>query len=131
MLESCTYIVGNLARDPVLDKATTDAHCRFTVLVKAKVGGKSTTEPVEVIARGHLARNAHASLRSGERVIVIGRLSTNGPAGRATPPHIVATMVGHDLRWATSRATPITGDQIRASVRDPRAENDSDVSDDF
>lgn len=106
-------IVGRVATDPVLNVipgghsvtnfrvATT--HRRFDGHTKTWVD--ASTSFFSVSAFRQLGEHAKASLRSGDGVIVTGRLrirtwDNNGKQGMSAD--IDAEAVGHDLRWGTS-----------------------------
>lgn len=122
-------IVGNVATDPVQSHtaggipvtnfrlATT--HRRFDDATQAWVD--AGTNWYSVAAFRQLGEHAKASLRSGDSVIVSGRLKirnweANGKHG--TSADIDADAIGHDLRWGTTayRRTPRTP-SVDASAR--------------
>lgn len=69
-----------------------------------------------------LGENAKASLRTGDSVIVTGRLKirnweSNGKHG--TSVDIEADAIGHDLRWGTTAYRPQARAQASATGRQP------------
>lgn len=116
-------IVGRVATDPTLgqtgggDPVTNfrlaSTHRRFDNATQTWTD--SDTNWFSVAAFRRLGEHAKASLRTGDSVIVNGRLrirtwESNGKQG--TSVDIIAESIGHDLRWGTSaflarsRATP-------------------------
>lgn len=86
------------------------------VLVNARrqndAGEWEDTEPTRhrVTCFGTLAENVTESLRTGDRVIVVGRISTDtwtdkDTGDKRTAPRVLADAVGASLRWATARPT--------------------------
>lgn len=122
MMDTVT-IVGKVATDPnqaqtgggvaVTNFRLASTHRRFDQSAQAWVD--SGTNWYSVAAYRQLGEHAKASLRSGDSVIVTGRLrirnwESNGKSG--TSVDIDADAIGHDLRWGTtaylraSRTTP-------------------------
>lgn len=122
MIDTVT-IVGRVATDPTQGQTTGGApvtnfrlastHRRFDNASQSWVD--SETNWYSVAAFRQLGEHTKASLRTGDSVIVTGRLrirtwESNGKQG--TSVDIVAEAIGHDLRWGTSaflarsRATP-------------------------
>lgn len=126
-------IVGRVATDPTLgqtgggDPVTNfrlaSTHRRFDSATQT--WSDSDTNWFSVAAFRQLGEHAKASLRTGDSVIVTGRLrirtwESNGKQG--TSVDIIADAIGHDLRWGTtaflarSRATPSdTGARVAPS----------------
>lgn len=122
MIDTVT-IVGRVATDPtqgqtgggaaVTNFRMASTHRRFDAATQTWVD--SGTNWFSVAAFRQLGEHAKASLRTGDSVIVTGRLrirtwESNGKQG--TSVDIDADAIGHDLRWGTtaflarSRATP-------------------------
>jgi single-strand DNA-binding protein len=106
-------IVGKVATDPHLGQtgggvAVTNfrlasTHRRFDAASQSWVDGG--TNWYSVAAYRQLGEHAKASLRTGDSVIVTGRLrirnwESNGKHG--TSVDIDADAIGHDLRWGTT-----------------------------
>lgn len=116
MIDTVT-IVGRVATDPtqgqtgggvpVTNFRMASTHRRFDNATQAWVD--SDTNWFSVAAFRQLAENAKASLRTGDTVIVTGRLrirtwENNGKQG--TSVDIEADAIGHDLRWGTTAYRP-------------------------
>ncbi|MFT4156548.1 MAG: single-stranded DNA-binding protein [Microbacterium sp.] len=110
-------IVGKVATDPTAGRTTSgvpvtnfrlaSTHRRFDQATSTWVDGE--TNWFSVAAFRQLAEHARASLRTGDSVIVTGRLKirnweANGKHG--TSVDIDADAIGHDLRWGTSSYMP-------------------------
>lgn len=106
-------IVGKVATDPnraqtgggvsVTNFRLASTHRRFDQATQSWVD--SGTNWYSVAAYRRLGEHAKASLRTGDSVIVTGRLrirnwESNGKNG--TSVDIEAEAIGHDLRWGTS-----------------------------
>lgn len=106
-------IVGKVATDPnraqlgggasVTNFRLASTHRRFDQATQSWVD--SGTNWYSVAAYRRLGEHAKASLRTGDSVIVTGRLrirnwESNGKTG--TSVDIEAEAIGHDLRWGTS-----------------------------
>jgi single-strand DNA-binding protein len=106
-------IVGNVATDPTQGRTTggvpvtnfrlASTHRRFDDATQTWVD--VTTNWYSVAAFRQLGEHAKASLRSGDSVIVTGRMKiraweNNGKQG--TSVDIDADAIGHDLRWGTT-----------------------------
>lgn len=106
-------IVGNVATDPtqgqtaggvpVTNFRLASTHRRFDDATQTWVD--AGTNWYSVAAFRQLGENAKASLRSGDSVIVTGRMKirqweSNGKQG--TSVDIDADAIGHDLRWGTT-----------------------------
>lgn len=106
-------IVGNVATDPTQGQTASglpvtnfrlaSTHRRFDDATQTWVD--VITNWYSVAAFRQLAENAKASLRSGDSVIVTGRVKirsweNNGKQG--TSVDIDADAIGHDLRWGTA-----------------------------
>ncbi|GAA1242991.1 single-strand DNA-binding protein [Microbacterium phyllosphaerae] len=116
-------IVGNVATDPTLGRTASgipvtnfrlaSTHRRFDDATQTWID--VATNWYSVAAFRQLAEHAKVSLRSGDSVIVTGRMKiraweNNGKQG--TSVDIDADVIGHDLRWGTTayrrsaRSTP-------------------------
>lgn len=110
-------IVGKVATDPSTGRTTSgvpvtnfrlaSTHRRFDAASNSWVD--ADTNWFSVAAFRQLAEHARASLRTGDSVIVTGRLKirsweSNGKHG--TSVDIEAEAIGHDLRWGTSSYMP-------------------------
>ena len=106
-------IVGNVATDPTQGRTASgipvtnfrlaSTHRRFDEATRAWVD--VATNWYSVAAFRQLGEHAKASLRSGDSVIVTGRMKiraweSNGKQG--TSVDIDADAIGHDLRWGTT-----------------------------
>lgn len=116
MIDTLT-IVGRVATDPaqtqtgggvpVTNFRLATTHRRFDA--STQTWTDSGTNWYSVAAFRHLGENAKASLRTGDSVIVTGRLKirnweSNGKHG--TSVDIEADAIGHDLRWGTTAYRP-------------------------
>ncbi|KTR78023.1 hypothetical protein NS234_04995 [Microbacterium oxydans] len=116
MIDTLT-IVGRVATDPtqtqtgggvpVTNFRLATTHRRFDAATQTWTD--SGTNWYSVAAFRHLGENAKASLRTGDSVIVTGRLKirnweSNGKHG--TSVDIEADAIGHDLRWGTTAYRP-------------------------
>ncbi len=106
-------IVGNIGSIPEQRQLPTGGQVTGFTLVSTErrrdkktggwVDGHSNWYDVSVFRA--LGENAFASLRKGQRVIVVGRLrlrSWETESSRGTSAEIEADSVGHDLLWGTS-----------------------------
>ena len=126
-------IVGNVATDPTQGRTASgipvtnfrlaSTHRRFDDATQAWVD--VTTNWYSVAAFRQLAENAKASLRSGDSVIVTGRMKirsweNNGKQG--TSVDIDADAIGHDLRWGMTayRRNPRTAGTERTREQVPQ-----------
>jgi single-strand DNA-binding protein len=111
--DSSITVVGNVVADPVLrrlDDGTEVASFRVasTPRVRDRESGRwvdGATSWWGVTCWRGLAGNVAASLRRGERVVVVGRPRTRQweKEGRSgTSVDVTADVVGHDLAWGTS-----------------------------
>lgn len=106
-------IVGNVATDPTQGRTAggipvtnfrlASTHRRYDEATRTWIDGG--TNWYSVAAFRQLAENAKTSLRSGDSVIVTGRMKirsweNNGKQG--TSVDIDADVIGHDLRWGTT-----------------------------
>lgn len=118
-------VVGNVAADPEERSTPSGASvARFRIASTVRRRDRETGEWSDaytnfytVTAWDALGANAAASLRKGERAIVVGRLKlrTWEKEGRqGQEAEITADAVGHDLRWGTSG--------FRRAAREPSAE---------
>ncbi|MGH3689080.1 MAG: single-stranded DNA-binding protein [Microbacterium sp.] len=116
MIDTLT-IVGRVATDPIQAQTgggvpvtnfrLASTHRRFDAATQAWTD--SGTNWFSVAAFRQLGENAKASLRTGDSVIVTGRLrirnwESNGKHG--TSVDIEADAIGHDLRWGTTAYRP-------------------------
>ncbi|BAJ76273.1 single-stranded DNA-binding protein [Microbacterium testaceum StLB037] len=126
-------LVGNIVGDP--EARTTrggDSIAAFRLAVSERrfdrernqwVDGHTSYYAVSVF--GELGKNALASVRKGERVVVTGRLRLReweNETKRGVSADVTAEAIGHDLRWGVTRfqRTP-RGDTARAEVTDQAA----------
>lgn len=132
MIDTLT-IVGRVATDPIQSRTgggvpvtnfrLASTHRRFDPATQAWTD--AGTNWFSVAAFRQLGENAKASLRTGDSVIVTGRLKirnweSNGRQG--TSVDIEADAIGHDLRWGTTAYRP----QSRAAAPEPAAASHSD-----
>lgn len=125
MIDTLT-IVGRVATDPTQTRTAggvpvtnfrlASTHRRFDAA--AQEWTDSGTNWFSVAAFRQLGENAKASLRTGDGVIVTGRLKirnweSNGKHG--TSVDIDADAIGHDLRWGTTAYRPQSRPQTGAS----------------
>lgn len=117
--------------DPVTNFRLATTHRRFDSDTQTWVD--ASTNWYSVAAFRQLGEHAKASLRSGDSVIVTGRLKirnweSNGKSG--TSIDIDADAIGHDLRWGTSaylRATrAANADGGSRAAAEERADGESD-----
>lgn len=116
MIDTLT-IVGRVATDPIQSQTgggvpvtnfrLASTHRRFDPATQAWTD--AGTNWFSVAAFRYLGENAKASLRTGDSVIVTGRLKirsweSNGKHG--TSVDIEADAIGHDLRWGTTAYRP-------------------------
>jgi single-strand DNA-binding protein len=116
MIDTVT-IVGRVATDPtqgqtgggdpVTNFRLASTHRRFDNVTQAWID--SDTNWFSVAAFRQLGEHTKASLRTGDSVIVTGRLrirtwESNGKQG--TSVDIIADAIGHDLRWGTTAFLP-------------------------
>lgn len=93
--------------DPVTNFRLASTHRRFDSA--SQTWTDSDTNWFSVAAFRQLGEHAKASLRTGDSVIVTGRLrirtwESNGKQG--TSVDIIADAIGHDLRWGTTAFLP-------------------------
>lgn len=136
MIDTLT-IVGRVATDPILSRTAgglpvtnfrlASTHRRFDNATQSWVDG--ATNWYSVAAFRQLGEHAKASLRTGDSVIVTGRLKIrHWEAGdkHGTSVDIDADAIGHDLRWGTTaylRASrPTAVDQPRGVMDDSGAD---------
>lgn len=130
MAGTTVTIVGNLAADPEL-KHTEQGHARATLRVACNDGyfDRETNEwrdrePVfmRVTAWRDLAKNVVASLRKGDRVVVIGKLSQftfePEPGQRRTLTQLEATSVAVDLTRAVAQVARFRKTGVIAETED-------------
>ncbi|MEV7798028.1 single-stranded DNA-binding protein [Microbacterium foliorum] len=132
-------IVGNVATDPTQGRTTSgipvtnfrlaSTHRRFDDATQTWVD--VTTNWYSVAAFRQLGEHAKVSLRSGDSVIVTGRMKiraweNNGKQG--TSVDIDADAIGHDLRWGTTAYRRSTRSAVDASPRGAAASDPHDDS---
>lgn len=129
-------IVGRVATDPtqgqtgggvpVTNFRLASTHRRFDAATQEWTD--SGTNWFSVAAFRSLGENAKASLRTGDSVIVTGRLKirnweSNGKHG--TSVDIDADTIGHDLRWGTTAYRPESRPAAAGPSATPNAEGNS------
>lgn len=123
-------LVGNIVGDPE-ERLTRggDSIAAFRLAVSERrfdrergqwVDGHTSYYAVSVF--GELGKNALASVRKGERVVVTGRLRLReweNETKRGVSADVTAEAIGHDLRWGVTRfqRTP-RGDAARPDAAD-------------
>ncbi|MGJ0388098.1 single-stranded DNA-binding protein [Microbacterium sp. CGR1] len=130
-------IVGNVATDPTQGRTASgisvtnfrlaSTHRRFDDATQTWVD--VATNWYSVAAFRQLGEHAKTSLRSGDSVIVTGRMKiraweNNGKQG--TSVDIDADAIGHDLRWGTTAYRRST----RSTQEPPSRSRGSDTADD-
>ncbi|WP_082477813.1 single-stranded DNA-binding protein [Microbacterium sp. Leaf320] len=130
-------IVGNVATDPTQGRTASgvtvtnfrlaSTHRRFDDATQTWVD--VATNWYSVAAFRQLGEHAKASLRSGDSVIVTGRMKiraweNNGKQG--TSVDIDADAIGHDLRWGTTAYRRST----RSTPESPARSNGGGIVDD-
>lgn len=142
MIDTLT-IVGRVATDPtqaqtgggvsVTNFRLASTHRRFDTATQAWTD--SGTNWFSVAAFRQLGENAKASLRTGDSVIVTGRLKirnweSNGKHG--TSVDIEADAIGHDLRWGTTAYRPQSRPTAEpGTTATPRDESSSESGIDY
>jgi len=136
MMDTVT-IVGKVATDPnqaqtgggvaVTNFRLASTHRRFDQSAQAWVD--SGTNWYSVAAYRQLGEHAKASLRSGDSVIVTGRLrirnwESNGKSG--TSVDIDADAIGHDLRWGTTAYLRSSRTTLASEAPGPARDTDGD-----
>ena len=142
MIDTMT-IVGRVATDPtqgqtgggvpVTNFRLASTHRRFDAATQSWTD--SGTNWFSVAAFRQLGENAKASLRTGDTVIVTGRLKirnweSNGKHG--TSVDIEADAIGHDLRWGTTayrphpRSAQGTAGASGSSAEEPSSEGEAE-----
>ncbi|MFF1541463.1 single-stranded DNA-binding protein [Microbacterium sp. NPDC058269] len=136
MIDTLT-VVGRVATDPtqtqtgggvpVTNFRLASTHRRFDAVTQTWTD--SGTNWFSVAAFRQLGENAKASLRTGDSVIVTGRLKirpweSNGKHG--TSVDIEADAIGHDLRWGTTAYRPQSRPQSGSTEASPSASDSSD-----
>lgn len=120
-------LVGNLTRDPELRFAAASGKPRatFSIAINEGEGDNEKTHFVNVTAFGTLGENVAASLRKGQRVLMVGRLDTyskpvqvDGVDKNLTMTNFIASAVGPDLRWAVADVSKVA----RSESQDAPAE---------
>ncbi|MDQ1076787.1 MULTISPECIES: single-stranded DNA-binding protein [Microbacterium] len=122
-------LVGNIVGDPE-ERATRggDSIAAFRLAVSERRFDRERGQWIDghtsyyaVSAFGELGRNALASIRKGERVVVSGRLRLReweNETKRGVSADVTADAVGHDLRWGTT--------QFQRTPRGETARSESD-----
>jgi single-strand DNA-binding protein len=105
-------LVGRIGQEPELRATSKGDVVNFTLATSERrrgADGSWTDGPTSwfrVAAWHDLGRNAHASFRRGQQVIVRGVLTVREFAlesgGKSRTAELRATALGHDLRWGTS-----------------------------
>lgn len=129
-------LVGNLTADPVLREAASgNKRATFSVAVNEGQGDDEKTHFVNVTAFGTLGENVAASLKRGQRVVLMGRLDTykrevsvDGEQKNLTMVNFIASAVGPDLRWATAQVTKVVRDASSNGSGDSGASKGSDAA---
>jgi single-strand DNA-binding protein len=99
-------IVGRLTADPEV-KVTNNGTsvCNFSVAVNRKKGEEEYTSFFDCTAWGSVAENIGASLRKGDRVVVVGNMNQDRYErdGKTVSKYVlVVEAIGPDLRFATA-----------------------------
>jgi single-strand DNA-binding protein len=113
MADNMVTLVGLLGTEPELRTTPNGADVvNFSVATKERTrnaDGKwvdGATSWFRISVWGTLARNAHASLRKGQRVVVHGQLRiteyATATSGTAKSADVRAFALGHDLAFGTS-----------------------------
>jgi len=118
--------------DPVTNFRLASTHRRFDNATQSWTD--SDTNWFSVAAFRQLGEHAKASLRTGDSVIVTGRLrirtwESNGKQG--TSVDIIAEAIGHDLRWGTTAFLPrsrTTNAAASGSAPDQRTADPDDAA---
>ena len=116
MADNSVTIVGNLTREPELRFTNTGrGMAQFGVAVNRRWQNRQSGEWEEQVsfvtvpAWGDLGENCAASLQTGSRVIVNGRLEQRSyetqQGEKRSVVEIIADEVGPSLRWATAQVT--------------------------
>lgn len=121
-------IIGNVTRDPELRFTTGGkAVASFSVAVSEYKGQdqEPATSFYNVTAWEGLAENVAATLATGMRVIVTGRLEMrkwekDDKSGLS--PDVTAEAIGPDLRWATAEVSKVEkGEKSSGAAKPKRA----------
>ncbi|MBT2485836.1 MULTISPECIES: single-stranded DNA-binding protein [unclassified Microbacterium] len=136
MIDTVT-IVGRVATDPVQGQTgggipvtnfrMASTHRRFDTATQTWID--AGTNWFSVAAFRQLGEHAKTSLRTGDGIIVTGRLKirtweNNGKQG--TSVDIDADVIGHDLRWGTTAYRPRRRTDATETAEDTAAETDID-----
>lgn len=139
-MQDTVTIVGNVATDPTQGRTANgtpvtnfrlaSTHRRYDDATQTWVD--VSTNWYSVAAFRQLAEHAKASLRSGDSVIVTGRMrirnwENNGKQG--TSVDIDADAIGHDLRWGTTAYRRSSRSASEPSARTAIAPADESPSD--
>jgi len=120
MLNTTIVFEGNLAADPELRFTLSGKHIlELTVLVNERrqddAGEWVDAEPTRhhVKAFGTLAENVAESVGKGDRLIVVGRVTTDtwtdkDSGGKRTAQQVLADAIGPSLRWASAKPVKAT-----------------------
>jgi single-strand DNA-binding protein len=116
MLQTTVIFEGNIAADLELTYTTTGKQVvRFPVLVNRRhenpdTGQWTDGEPTRhsCTAFGTLSDNIANSLTKGDRVLIVGTLTTDtwtdkDTGDKRTMPRVLVDAAGPSLRWATAR----------------------------
>lgn len=118
-LTTTTIFEGNLARDPELHEAASSgrAYADLVVLVNDPDQGTDDADRAPTRHRvrlfGQMATNAGASLRTGDAVLVAGRVVTDSWADRDSGEKRTAQRVLADAIGASLRFSGVTVDRAR------------------
>lgn len=121
-MDGSTTLAGSLTRDPELRYTTSGrAVAGFGIAVNRRyqVNGEWTedTSFLNVKAWGDLGEHVAASLRKGDRVVVLGRLEQRSwedkDGGKRSAVEVVAHDIGASVRFANV--------EVRKIARDPQA----------
>ena len=127
-------IIGNVTADPVLrttpgGKSVLDFTVAYTPLQPD--GSQGNPNFYDVTAWQWLADNLAASLKKGDRVIVLGRLRQqkweNEEGNKRSKIVVVADEVGASMRFATVDITKVKRSDTAAVAEVVEAEADEDV----
>ncbi|SDQ06428.1 single-stranded DNA-binding protein [Quadrisphaera sp. DSM 44207] len=138
MQASSVTVVGHLAADPVFRRTDTGLEItRFRIGSTPSRFDRATRQWVDqptswwnVSCFRALAANAAASLRRGDRVLVVGRPSvrdwTREDGRTGTSADIEAESIGHDLAWGTTSFSRV----VRSERVDLPVQGEVDAMDD-
>ncbi|MDF2992472.1 MAG: single-stranded DNA-binding protein [Microbacterium sp.] len=133
-------LVGNVVGEP--EERTTrggESIAAFRLAVSERRFDRERSQWVDghtnyyaVSVFGELGRNALASVRKGERVVVAGRLRLReweNETKRGVSADVTADAIGHDLRWGVTqfRRTPRAETARPGTDADPDAQTGTDT----